>query len=414
MLHALNFVTLSIPLLGQNKNQCKKGRLEVFQFQFQSSQMSNLPNGGIKMMKITEQIQKALSSVIEKLHSTNNSSRSISRHSNQTKCDDLNRFQISMNFILEYKEEKDCSGSQNKDQSFQSLFRDSEDGLNPLEKITMDKKAEKRQNCKSNSYSHTTTSCHQNGVFRNEQRNEIQEFQNDQEDGDIESPSPSPEANRSYQVLAQQSQSQSDNEDNIASLASVSPENPQVNIHDSRFMFVGKVQSVHHGVIVNHKTIDVDELHLVDGILGRLFGKLPLPYQEVNSNDGTGTNTIHEKNEEEICRTPIPTSGRSTKRERRRLQVPPTLTPMRHSLSPSGLSTGKQCRKRKIIDNDLSCLPPRSSSTIEKSSFVTPKGLRKRKSPFSSSEAPTVVVRLSSLMSSNSPLFSSVTPLKND
>jgi hypothetical protein len=407
ILKSMSFLILSTPLY--KLQQCDSATFDIFKFDFEA--LEGIDVSLIKT-KVSDQIRFGLLSLLELLQSNRDNCRKM-RYFDQQGCG--SRLQVSMNFVLEHND---------FDQRFQKEGTKSNQSC--VNRACLQSSSENEQLFEN--YKSPTN---------NPLQDIMKEISSQKDDGDIIYQTNIVELNdhyydinvesmrrlspfatyQNFDILAQLSQ-----EDSTKSLASMNSSRSncgnQKIISDEKneglFQLIHSVQSLHHSVMVYHKQLKIDDVSSIK-TFEHLFGNQPSRYleHELNSyvdtvDDSIGSATIEyqKKRDRDGDKNP------DVSLRRRKDQVPPTLTPMR----PSRYSTSQLCRSRnvsktKIDDNAYSRSPTfQSISNNNQHSFVTPNNPVKRKSQCISSEAPTIVVRLSSCLDSNSPLHSSVTP----
>jgi len=374
----MNFVSLSIPVRAGC--QCGDASLEIFKFKFQSL----MENERSAHDSLSIQIQRAISSVIELLQS--NKEIRNQGNNNDKDC----RLQLCINFVLEYKlegESRKTFGSMHSQstdiknnmllENCAHLFKDHDDDMkDPLNDITNEVSIKLNTDMIIN--------------VDELEKCEIVEFDDDHtECNNIEKTSSSECIG--YQILAQKSQD--DEENNCKkSLSSSDPNNLQDISKCSPFKLIHKIISSHHRVLLYHSQFDIRDVSSVK-TLGCLFEQLPGSWNKMKKDSFSVSN-----------------ENKAIKRLSEKKMTPtPPLTPMRlrnvTTVGPFRCNASKRITDER---DESHLLPPRLSSKLSHS-FVTPnnKPVKRKKSPYTSSDAPTI--RLS-CMSSTSPLFSSVTP----
>ncbi len=407
----MNFVILSTPLY--KLQQCDSAIFDIFKFDFES--LEGIDISSIKT-KVSDQIRFGLLSLLELLQSNcHDDCNKKSRYHDQQQCD--NRLQVSMNFVLENKEydhsikggytkfnqsccvDRACSQSSSE---HERLFENCKNPtINPLDDIMNEVIGQKDDD------------------DSNYQTN-IVEFNDDYDDIDVESTRRStPFAEyQNFDILAQLSEEESTK--SFESMNSSQSNRGTQNVSDEEkealFQLIHSIQSLHHSMMVYHKQLKIDNVSSIK-TFESLFGLQPPRYlgDDLNhyadaGNDSVGSTTIECQKKRDRDSDTKPDV--SLRRRKKNFQVPPTLTPMRPSrYSPSPqLCLSRNVSKTKVNHDVGSRSPTFQSSNNKQHLFVTPNNPLKRKSQCVSSEAPTIVVRLSSCLGSNSPLHSSVTP----
>lgn len=517
VLQSVNLLVLSTPIY--KSKQYGVASLDIFKFQFQpllSSKQSNdstittSTTSAMKtettrqsMKRISQEIKTALSTLMDVLSqskSESNDDSSRSRHSGNEKQQHKHqrrqkncRFQVSMNFILEYRDYghgDDGNGSNSYDSNSnrrqnhestqkttsstgkndnihssrngnESLFSINDN--NPLQEMMMELSTKKKK-----------IKDEETQTFHSQNNEQQQDYEGHKKEGTKEMKlsllslleEETYRSKNNFHIFTQYShQFYNDEEEEQSIVSSYSQlgskrKTLRTNkaIDNSSFQFLHKVQSSHHSVLLFHKKLSVDKVSSFES-LRRLFGHLPSIYDDGekgergdedegekvlfhNANNLSCSNEklsfVHEKKRRQKLYPsttriiePRKCFGRKDLNIEKIQAPPPTLTPMRRRdyFSPTHLTSASSKDITKRINTSKKnnstnegetsgfgpSLPPDSSSPLDKQSFITPRKSAKRKSPcVSSSEAPTIIVRLSSCMTtSHSPLYSSVTPPNN-
>jgi hypothetical protein len=379
----------------QHQNQHEphmNARLDIYKFHVDKGSTTNQRVGkktDTEKNTISDQIQQTLTTLVDFLQKN-----SIS-HDNETNSEE-HRTQVSMNFVLEYRKTSDgnnnnCHTSRSPYNSIHEEILFMNNDKDPLKEVSNEIRS-------LNSSSQENIHLMERSQDGND-KNVIVEFEDEDDDVDVDNKA-EPSSTNAFEsdgichLLAQPSQSVSEYDTTWTK--------------DPTFRVLNHFHTDYtHRVTLCHKMLDIDNIVSMESIQ-TLFGQTT-PSKMSTEKEPT---QHHNKkiNGDFDCNEKKGLS--SIQSERRRRIHPPSLTPMRPARSSSPLqslpTSSSFAKKREAGGNTC-------SYAQQTSSFVTPRKLScgKRKSPFLSSEAPTIIERLSSCMNSNSPLYSSVTPPNN-